>query len=84
MTFCFIQAVERGQASTYGSVLNSMRTAIRNTGSSGDIGLGGGVVTSLITMLLTGGSAGGGLRQVCNFMLSYIFRLLLTFPKVAT
>ncbi|KAL9680813.1 hypothetical protein QQ045_012592 [Rhodiola kirilowii] len=63
MTFCFIQAIERGQAATYGSILNSMRTAIRNTGSSGDIGLGGGGVSSLISMLLTGGSAGGGLRQ---------------------
>lgn len=60
MTFCFIQAIERGHAGTYGSILNSMRTAIRNTGSSGG---GGGDVTSLVTMLLTGGSIGGGLRQ---------------------
>lgn len=61
MTYCFIQAIERGQAATYGSMLNSMRAVIRSTGND----LGGGVVTSLLTMLLTGGSTvGGGLRQV--------------------
>ncbi|KAJ9171150.1 hypothetical protein P3X46_014552 [Hevea brasiliensis] len=59
MTYCFIQAIERGQGTTYGSILNSMRAAIRNTGND----LGGGAVTSLLTMLLTGGSIGGGLRQ---------------------
>ncbi|KAL2902111.1 Metacaspase-1, partial [Bienertia sinuspersici] len=59
MTYCFIQAVERGQAGTYGSVLNAMRAAIRNTGGAPP---GGGAVTSLLTMLLTGGS-GLGLRQ---------------------
>ncbi|KAI8024321.1 Metacaspase-1 [Camellia lanceoleosa] len=60
MTFCFIQAIERGHATTYGSVLNSMRTAIRSVGND----VGGGVATSLLTMLLTGGSvSGGGLRQ---------------------
>jgi len=63
MTFCFIQAIERGQGTTYGSILNSMRTTIRNMGDSA--GVGGGAVTSLITMLLTGGSLStGGLRQV--------------------
>ncbi|GJM91500.1 hypothetical protein PR202_ga07876 [Eleusine coracana subsp. coracana] len=62
MTFCFIQAIERGQAATYGSILNSMRSTIRSTGES--MGAGGGAVTSLITMLLTGGSlSSGGLRQ---------------------
>ncbi|KAJ8448337.1 hypothetical protein Cgig2_021965 [Carnegiea gigantea] len=59
MTFCFIQAIEQGQASTYGSMLNAMRAAIRNTGGGGG---GGGAVTALLTMLLTGGS-GGGLKQ---------------------
>ncbi|XP_042509804.1 metacaspase-1-like isoform X2 [Macadamia integrifolia] len=59
MTYCFIQAIERGQGITYGSMLNSMRSAIRNTGND----LGGGPVTSLLTMLLTGGSLSGGLRQ---------------------
>ncbi|KAK4267994.1 hypothetical protein QN277_024703 [Acacia crassicarpa] len=64
MTFCFIQALERGHGATYGSILNSMRTAIRNVGSNGGYG-GGDVVTTLVSMLLTGGSAigGGGLRQ---------------------
>ncbi|GMY22980.1 metacaspase-1 [Fagus crenata] len=61
MTYCFIQAIERGQATTYGSLLNSMRAVIRSTGSNND--LGGGAVTSLLTMLLAGGSLGGGLRQ---------------------
>nr|CAB3495224.1 unnamed protein product [Digitaria exilis] len=62
MTFCFIQAIERGQGTTYGSILNSMRSTIRNTGESA--GVGGGAVTSLITMLLTGGSLStGGLKQ---------------------
>ncbi|KAK9757735.1 hypothetical protein RND81_01G182800 [Saponaria officinalis] len=63
MTFCFIQAIERGQANTYGSMLTSMRSALRSTGSDGGGGLGGGVVTSLLTMLVAGGSASGGLRQ---------------------
>ncbi|KMS99892.1 hypothetical protein BVRB_1g017400 [Beta vulgaris subsp. vulgaris] len=66
MTYCFIQAIERGQASTYGSMLNSMRSAIRNVGNGGGTGgiAGGGVVTSLLTMLVSGGSVvGGGLRQ---------------------
>lgn len=62
MTFCFIQAIERGHAATYGSMLNAMRAAIRGVGSSGD-GLGGGAVTTVLTMLLTGGSLGGGLQQ---------------------
>lgn len=60
MTYSFIQAIERGQATTYGAMLNAMRSTIRNTDD--DLG-GGGIVTSLITMLLTGGS-GGGSRQV--------------------
>ncbi|CAL4915626.1 unnamed protein product [Urochloa decumbens] len=62
MTYCFIQAIERGQGTTYGSILNSMRSTIRSTGDSA--GVGGSAVTSLITMLLTGGSlSAGGLRQ---------------------
>ncbi|KAG6423291.1 hypothetical protein SASPL_113683 [Salvia splendens] len=63
MTFCFIQAIEHGHGTTYGSILSAMRTAIRDVGSSGP-SLGGGAVTSLLTMLLTGGSLStGGLRQ---------------------
>ncbi|XP_031482599.1 metacaspase-1-like [Nymphaea colorata] len=59
MTFCFIQAIERGAGTTYGNLLNAMRTTIRNT----DVGSGGGPVSSLLTMLLTGDSGGGGLTQ---------------------
>ncbi|KAB1204105.1 Metacaspase-1 [Morella rubra] len=59
MTYSFIQAIERGQGTTYGAMLNSMRSIIRST--DGDL-MGGGMVTSLLTMLLTGGS-GVGLRQ---------------------
>lgn len=58
MTYSFIQAIEVGNATTYGNMLNSMRSTIRNTDN-----LGGGVVTSLLTMLLTGQSLSGGLRQ---------------------
>ncbi|KAJ4728936.1 Metacaspase-1-like [Melia azedarach] len=60
MTYAFIQAIERGHGTTYGSMLNSMRSTIRNTDGNE---IGGGIVTSLIGMLLTGGSLGGGLRQ---------------------
>lgn len=70
MTFCFIQAIERGHGNTYGGMLNSMRSAIRSTGSND---MGGGVVTSLLTMLLTGGSVSGGLKQV-------LFAILLVNP----
>lgn len=62
MTFAFIQAIEKGQGATYGSILNAMRSTIRKTDD--DLGGGGGVVTTLLTMLLTGGSAGVG-TQVC-------------------
>lgn len=68
MTYAFIQAIERGHASTYGNMLNAMRSTIRNT----DSGLGGGIVTSLISMLLTGGSL-GGLRQVWFSILSFVW-----------
>ncbi|KAK9755756.1 hypothetical protein RND81_01G048100 [Saponaria officinalis] len=63
MTYCFIQAIEHGQANTYGSMLTSMRSALRSTGSDSGGGLGGGVVTSLLTILVAGGSASGRLRQ---------------------
>ncbi|XVF49474.1 hypothetical protein PTKIN_Ptkin04bG0015600 [Pterospermum kingtungense] len=58
MTYAFIQAIERGHATTYGNMLNAMRSTIRNKGEQE-----GGLVTSLLTMLLTGGSLGGGFRQ---------------------
>ncbi|KAJ8755228.1 hypothetical protein K2173_019026 [Erythroxylum novogranatense] len=57
MTYSFIQAIERGHGTTYGNMLNAMRSTIRNTTNE----LDGGIVTSLLTMLLTGGS--GGARQ---------------------
>ena len=60
MTYSFIQAIERGHATTYGNMLNSMRSTIRNT----DNDLGGGIMTSLLNMLLTGGSLSGRMRQV--------------------
>lgn len=61
MTFAFIQAIEKGQGATYGSILNAMRSTIRKTDD--ELVAGGGVVTTLLTMLLTGGSASVGLRQ---------------------
>lgn len=65
MTFCFIQAIERGhgQGATYGSILTAMRHAIRGAGGGGGGAGGGDVVTTLIGMLLTGGSASGGFQQ---------------------
>lgn len=62
MTFCFIQAIERGNAATYGAILNAMRAAIREAGKQGG-DVGGGGATSLINMLLSGGSASGGFKQ---------------------
>ncbi|CAI9774049.1 unnamed protein product [Fraxinus pennsylvanica] len=59
MTYAFIQAIERGQGNTYGSILGAMRSTIRKT----DDEIGGSVVTTLLTMLLTGGSAGIGMTQ---------------------
>lgn len=59
MTYSFIQAIERGHAATYGSMLIAMRSTIRNTGND----LEGGLVTSLLTMLLNGGNLSTRLRQ---------------------
>nr|GEW73290.1 metacaspase-1-like isoform X1 [Tanacetum cinerariifolium] len=59
MTFCFIQSIEHGNASTYGALLSSICYAIRSEKS--DMGAGGGAVTCLLSMLLTGGSLTGGL-----------------------
>ncbi|XP_023552768.1 metacaspase-1-like [Cucurbita pepo subsp. pepo] len=59
MTFSFIKAIESGQATTYGNMLNSMRSTIRNT----DVNSGSDIVTSLITMLLSGGTLSGRLKQ---------------------
>ncbi|KAL0401047.1 UNVERIFIED_CONTAM: Metacaspase-1 [Sesamum latifolium] len=46
MTFAFIQAIEKGQATTYGSMLTAMRSTIRRTDE--DLGGSGGVVTTLL------------------------------------
>lgn len=70
MTYSFIQAVERGHGTTYGSMLNSMRSTIRNTDSGSELAGAAGVVTSLVSMLLTGGSLSGGFRQVFIFIIS--------------
>jgi hypothetical protein len=70
MTFCFIQAIERGNAQTYGSVLVAMREAIRSTNVNS--GMGAGPVTGLLQMLASGGSmlpSSGGLTQVQNLFL---------------
>ena len=52
MTYCFIQAIERGYGKTYGSLLNAMRSSIHMADNQ--------PVTSLIDMLLQGGSYDGG------------------------
>ncbi|KAK4267992.1 hypothetical protein QN277_024701 [Acacia crassicarpa] len=54
MTFFFIQAIEHGHGATYGSILKSMRTAIRNVGKKGGSG-GSDVVETLVSLLLNGG-----------------------------
>ncbi|KVH97156.1 Peptidase C14, caspase catalytic [Cynara cardunculus var. scolymus] len=59
MTFCFIQAIEHGNASTYGTLLTSMRNAIRN-GRRGVGGVSGAAVTSVFDMLSVGGGGGDG------------------------
>lgn len=56
MTYCFIQAIERGQGTTYSNLLHAMRYGINNSNP----GRSGGGVTSLIEMLLTGGSVTAG------------------------
>uniref|UniRef100_A0A2P2JYL4 Uncharacterized protein n=1 Tax=Rhizophora mucronata TaxID=61149 RepID=A0A2P2JYL4_RHIMU len=59
MTYSFVQAIERGHGNTYGNMLNAMRSTISNTGTKPDGGNG----TPLLTMLLSGGSYFGRLRQ---------------------
>lgn len=62
MTFCFIQAIERGDAATYGTILNSMRHAIRTVGTKTNNTYGD--PSTLMNMLVAGGSVSGGLTQV--------------------
>ncbi|XP_006365337.1 metacaspase-1-like [Solanum tuberosum] len=60
MSFSFIQAIERGQGTTYGSILNAIRSSIRNSDSD----LGSKIASSLLTMLTAGRSSSGfGMRQ---------------------
>ncbi|KAJ3692639.1 hypothetical protein LUZ60_011734 [Juncus effusus] len=59
MTFCFIQAIEQGQASTYGTILNSMRSTIRNTRPVDGVGR----VTTVLAVLLNGRSVLRGFKQ---------------------
>lgn len=59
MTYSFIQAIERGHGTTYGAMLNAMRSNIDKRDNQG----GGGIVSSVLTLLLPGGN-GGGLKQV--------------------
>ncbi|KAG5223304.1 metacaspase [Salix suchowensis] len=60
MTYSFILAIERGHATTYGSMLNAMRSTIRDTTNE----LGGGILTSLISMFLTGRTYSGEITQI--------------------
>ena len=62
MTFCFIQAIERGRARTYSELLNSMRYDVQ--GASGPTNNSGDPIMSLIDMLVTGGSLSGQKIQV--------------------
>lgn len=68
MTYCFIEAIEHGNASTYGSLLSSMRNAIRNA-PRGFSGSGGG---SVLDMLSGGGQNGSrGFTQVLMYLQGY-------------
>ena len=66
MTYSFILAIERGLATTYGSMLNAMRSTIRDTTNE----LGGGILTSLISMFLTGRTYSGEITQVRFFTIN--------------
>ena len=66
MTYSFILAIERGHATTYGSMLNAMRSTIRDTSNE----LGGGILTSLISMFLTGRTYSGEITQVRFFTIN--------------
>nr|TKR90573.1 hypothetical protein D5086_0000232100 [Populus alba] len=59
MTYSFILAIELGHATTYGSLLNAMRSTIRDKTNE----LRGGVITSLISMFLTGRTFSGEVTQ---------------------
>ncbi|KAH7292536.1 hypothetical protein KP509_29G073300 [Ceratopteris richardii] len=69
MTYCFIQAIERGHAGTYRDLLYNMRHGIRNS----DVGRPSGPVSTLIEMLLTGGSYNPNHVQEPQLTASYMF-----------
>ncbi|KAE8670904.1 Metacaspase-2 [Hibiscus syriacus] len=58
MAYSFIEVVERGHATTYGNMLNAMRSNIRKSDDDG-------FVTTLLTMLLSGERLGGD-RDRCH------------------
>ena len=65
MTFSFIQAIERGRARTYRDLLHSMRYDVHSAlGNANNYGSSGDPFTSLISMLVTGGSLSGQKVQV--------------------
>lgn len=69
MTYSFIEAIERGYGTTYGGILNAMRSTISNSNSRSELlvsGTGGGLITSLLTMLIEGGTLGSRLKQVLS------------------
>ena len=68
MTYSFILAIERGHATTYGSLLNAMRSTIRDKTNE----LSGGVITSLISMFLTGRTFSGEVTQVCFVIINLV------------
>lgn len=80
MTYSFIQAIERNQAQTYGSLLAAMRQAIRDAnaslGSGGGIPVlaGGGLLGSLLGSVFGAGS-GGGLTQIPQLSSDRMFDL---------
>ncbi|MFS7964217.1 putative metacaspase type I, plant [Helianthus anomalus] len=54
MTFCFIDAIEHRNASTYGSLLSSMRNSIRSARGGGGSSGGGAVVNSFAWEVVLG------------------------------
>ena len=80
MTYSFIQAIERNQAQTYGSLLAAMRQAIRDANASLGAGggipalTGGGLLGSLLGSVF-GASSGGGLTQIPQLSSDRMFDL---------
>jgi hypothetical protein len=69
MTYSFIQAIERNQAQTYGSLLAAMRQAIREAnaslgGGGGIPALGGGGLLGSLLGSVFGAAGSTGLTQI--------------------